>query len=43
MLEIAKKREAMEDEKRALYASGQLSLDVNNMRERLAQKGLVYE
>lgn len=43
VLEAAIKREAMEDEKRALYASGQLSLDVNNMRERLAAKGLVYE
>ena len=43
VLEIATKREAMEDEKRALYASGRLSLDINHMRERLAAKGLVYE
>lgn len=43
VLEIATQREAMEDEKRALYASGRLSLDINNMRERLAAKGLVYE
>jgi 4-hydroxy-4-methyl-2-oxoglutarate aldolase len=43
VLEAATRREAMEDEKRALYASGQLSLDINNMRERLAAKGLVYK
>ena len=43
VLEIATKREAMEDEKRTLYASGRLSLDINNMRERLAAKGLIYE
>ncbi|MFK0692988.1 4-carboxy-4-hydroxy-2-oxoadipate aldolase/oxaloacetate decarboxylase [Mesorhizobium sp. IMUNJ 23033] len=43
ILEIARKREAMEEEKRALYATGKLSLDVNDMRERLRRKGLVYE
>lgn len=43
ILEIARKREAMEEEKRSLYATGKLSLDVNDMRERLRRKGLVYE
>ncbi|CAN7719350.1 4-carboxy-4-hydroxy-2-oxoadipate aldolase/oxaloacetate decarboxylase [Mesorhizobium amorphae] len=43
ILEIARKREAMEEEKRSLYAAGKLSLDVNDMRERLRRKGLVYE
>jgi 4-hydroxy-4-methyl-2-oxoglutarate aldolase len=33
----------MEDEKRKLYEAGELSLDVNDMRSRLAKKGLVYE
>ncbi|CAN7348243.1 hypothetical protein LJN214_001878 [Mesorhizobium sp. LjNodule214] len=39
----ARKREAMEEEKRSLYAAGKLSLDVNEMRERLQRKGLIYE
>ena len=43
VLEIARKREAMEEEKRGLYAAGKLSLDVNDMRDRLRRKGLVYE
>ncbi|WP_192180129.1 4-carboxy-4-hydroxy-2-oxoadipate aldolase/oxaloacetate decarboxylase [Mesorhizobium amorphae] len=43
VLEIARKREAMEEEKRSLYAAGKLSLDVNDMRERLRRKGLIYE
>jgi 4-hydroxy-4-methyl-2-oxoglutarate aldolase len=43
VLEIARKRETMEEEKRSLYAAGKLSLDVNNMRERLQRKGLIYE
>ncbi|TGQ63464.1 MAG: 4-carboxy-4-hydroxy-2-oxoadipate aldolase/oxaloacetate decarboxylase [Mesorhizobium sp.] len=43
VLEAGRKREAMEEEKRALYAAGKLSLDVNDMRERLQRKGLVYE
>jgi len=43
ILDIARKREAMEEEKRSLYATGKLSLDVNNMRERLQRKGLIYE
>ncbi|MBZ9708614.1 4-carboxy-4-hydroxy-2-oxoadipate aldolase/oxaloacetate decarboxylase [Mesorhizobium sp. ESP7-2] len=43
VFEAGRKREAMEEEKRALYAAGKLSLDVNDMRERLQRKGLVYE
>ncbi|BCH27772.1 4-carboxy-4-hydroxy-2-oxoadipate aldolase/oxaloacetate decarboxylase [Mesorhizobium sp. L-8-3] len=43
VLETARRREAAEQEKRLLYAAGKLSLDINNMRERLRQKGLVYE
>lgn len=43
ILEISRKREAMEEEKRSLYAAGKLSLDVNDMRERLQRKGLIYE
>ncbi|WP_419694534.1 4-carboxy-4-hydroxy-2-oxoadipate aldolase/oxaloacetate decarboxylase [Mesorhizobium muleiense] len=43
VLETARRREAMEEEKRSLYAAGKLSLDVNEMRERLRRKGLVYE
>ncbi|MCP3732602.1 4-carboxy-4-hydroxy-2-oxoadipate aldolase/oxaloacetate decarboxylase [Sphingomonas sp. MG17] len=43
--EVVEKAEARaEDEaaKRKRYASGELSLDVSSMRERLARKGLVY-
>ena len=43
ILEIARKREAMEEEKQSLYAAGKLSLDVIDMRERLGRKGLIYE
>lgn len=43
VLDIARKRETMEEEKRSLYAAGKLSLDVNEMRERLQRKGLIYE
>jgi 4-hydroxy-4-methyl-2-oxoglutarate aldolase len=43
VLETARKREAAEEEKRKLYAAGKLSLDVNDMRERLRKKGLDYE
>lgn len=43
VLETARGREAMEEEKRKLYAAGRLSLDVNDMREKLRKKGLVYE
>jgi 4-hydroxy-4-methyl-2-oxoglutarate aldolase len=42
-LEKAERRAAMEEEKRHLYAAGQLSLDINDMRPRLAEKGLKYE
>ena len=35
-------REAREAEARKRYQAGELSLDVNNMRERLASKGLTY-
>ncbi|PDT34497.1 4-carboxy-4-hydroxy-2-oxoadipate aldolase/oxaloacetate decarboxylase [Rhizobium sp. M10] len=43
VLEKARKRQQMEDEKRGLYESGQLSLDINNMRPQLEAKGLTYE
>lgn len=42
-LATSQKRAAMEEEKRQLYAEGQLSLDINNMRPQLAAKGLRYE
>jgi 4-hydroxy-4-methyl-2-oxoglutarate aldolase len=44
--EIAKKsaaREAREDQIRARYDAGELGIDINNMRPRLAEKGLVYK
>jgi 4-hydroxy-4-methyl-2-oxoglutarate aldolase len=43
ILAKAGKRQAMEEEKRALYEVGQLSLDINDMRARLREKGLIYE
>ncbi|PDV87047.1 4-carboxy-4-hydroxy-2-oxoadipate aldolase/oxaloacetate decarboxylase [Rhizobium sp. H4] len=43
VLQKARKRQQMEDEKRGLYESGQLSLDINNMRPQLQAKGLTYE
>ncbi|TDW28343.1 4-hydroxy-4-methyl-2-oxoglutarate aldolase [Rhizobium azibense] len=43
VLEKARKRQQMEDEKRGLYESGKLSLDINNMRVQLEAKGLTYE
>ncbi len=43
VLAAGRKRVAMEEKKRKLYEAGQLSLDVNDMRPRLAEKGLVYE
>lgn len=43
VLEKALKRQQMEDEKRGLYESGQLSLDISNMRPQLEAKGLIYE
>lgn len=42
VLAIAQARELDEAEKRARYAAGELSLDVNDMRARLLQKGLKY-
>ncbi|MBB4253686.1 4-carboxy-4-hydroxy-2-oxoadipate aldolase/oxaloacetate decarboxylase [Rhizobium sp. BK008] len=43
VLEKARQRQKMEDEKRGLYERGQLSLDINNMRPQLEAKGLIYE
>lgn len=43
VLQKAQARQAMEEEKRALYESGQLSLDINNMRPKLKERGLIYE
>jgi 4-hydroxy-4-methyl-2-oxoglutarate aldolase len=43
VLDNARRRAAMEEEKRRLYAAGQLSLDVTDMRPRLIKKGLVHE
>jgi len=42
VLAKAVKREADETEKRRRYAAGELSLDINEMRARLAEKGLKY-
>ncbi|WP_201840523.1 4-carboxy-4-hydroxy-2-oxoadipate aldolase/oxaloacetate decarboxylase [Microvirga zambiensis] len=39
----ARKRQVMEEQKRSLYEAGELSLDVNNMRPSLKDKGLIYE
>ena len=43
VLEKSRQREAKEEKSRARYAAGELSLDVNDMRARLADKGLEYE
>jgi 4-hydroxy-4-methyl-2-oxoglutarate aldolase len=42
VLEASRERETKEDESRARYAAGELSLDVQGMREELEQKGLRY-
>ncbi|WP_037471260.1 4-carboxy-4-hydroxy-2-oxoadipate aldolase/oxaloacetate decarboxylase [Sinorhizobium fredii] len=42
VLEKGCARERMEEEKRLRYAAGELSLDVNNMRPKLMEEGLVY-
>ena len=42
MLELTKAREAKEAEARKRYAAGELSLDMNNSRQRMAEKGINY-
>jgi 4-hydroxy-4-methyl-2-oxoglutarate aldolase len=42
VLEASRAREEREAVLRERYASGELGLDVNSMRERLARKGLTY-
>jgi 4-hydroxy-4-methyl-2-oxoglutarate aldolase len=42
VLEKARQRVADEEEKRAQFEDGDLGLDIYNMRDRLAEKGLRY-
>ncbi|MFC9075687.1 hypothetical protein ACFTY7_01255 [Streptomyces sp. NPDC057062] len=42
VLDGCRAREEKEAVSRKRYANGELSLDVNSMRERLAHKGLTY-
>lgn len=42
VLKKAQEREAKEEEKRARLQAGELGLDIYDMRDRLAQKGLKY-
>ncbi len=42
VLDRAREREAKEEEKRQRLAAGELGLDLYNMRDRLAEKGLRY-
>ena len=42
VLDAARARDQKEEQSRARYAEGELSLDVQGMRERLADKGLRY-
>ena len=42
LLDKARARVANEEEKRARFEAGELGLDIYNMRERLAEKGLRY-
>ncbi|MEX2124992.1 MAG: 4-carboxy-4-hydroxy-2-oxoadipate aldolase/oxaloacetate decarboxylase [Woeseia sp.] len=42
VLRKARERETIEEEKRRRFANGELGLDIYNLRERLAEKGLNY-
>jgi 4-hydroxy-4-methyl-2-oxoglutarate aldolase len=42
VLNASRQRAALEEQKRLRLAAGELGLDIYDMRERLAQKGLVY-